>query len=319
MSDQKTKKQTRLSRAKGRAHEKNARSKAITKEEREKIKAAHNKLPSGIKLFVGACQLLVKQWKALGGILLVYAVIDLIVMGGSAGTNLSAAKHNLTNLTHGHVSSLAAGFTLFSSMVTATNNASTSGATGAYQVILLLITSVVFIWALRQVYAGQSVHIREAFYSGAYPIVPFIVVLFFIGIQLLPLGIGVSLYTTMASGGILVGLPQHIIALAIFLLLASWTVYMLCASIIALYVVTLPDMTPLKALRSARELVRFRRWVILRKLIFLVLAIAMSGSILLIPVALFITPLATVMFLLLTAVTVGVIHSYIYGLYREML
>jgi hypothetical protein len=94
---------------------------------------------------------------------------------------------------------------------------------------------------------------------------------------------------------------------------------MLCASIIALYIVTLPDMTPLKALKSARELVKFRRWVVLRKLLFLIAVVGIADTLILIPVAVFVTPIAMLLFLLLTALTVGVVHSYIYGLYREML
>ncbi len=53
----------------------------------------------------------------------------------------------------------------------------------------------------------------------------------------------------------------------IFFLLAMLTLIYVKSSLFALYIVTLPDMTPMKALRSARELARYRRWTVLRKIL----------------------------------------------------
>ena len=52
----------------------------------------------------------------------------------------------------------------------------------------------------------------------------------------------------------------------------------------ALYIVTLPDMTPMKALRSARELVRYRRWTVLRKVLFLPLMLLVVAAIIMVPI-----------------------------------
>lgn len=287
--------------------------------EKAAVVTAQKKLPSGFTLLARALKLMIENIKLLGGILLVYALIDLVFVGGdSTSTSLPAAKTSLINLFHGHISSLATGFTLFSFLAGSANTASTDAAS-AYEAMLLLVISVVFIWALRQVYAKQHVRIRDAFYTGTYSIVPYFLVLLVMGIQLLPFVIGAALYSNLLTGGYLVGPLQHYFAVVALLLLAAWSLYMLCASIIALYIVTLPDMTPIKALKSARELVRFRRWVVLRKLILLTVVVGIADTLILIPVAVFVTPIAMLLFLLLTALTVGVVHSYIYGLYREML
>ena len=293
--------------------------KPATKEEKQAVKTEYKKLPSGFVLFYRTCKQLQEHWQLLGGILVVYALIDLILVGGnSSSTSLPAAKSNLANLFHGHINNFSTGFTLFSFLANSGNTANNDAAS-AYEAILLVIVSVVYIWALRQIYAKQKVRIRDAFYTGVYPLVPFMLVLLVMGIQLLPLVLGGSIYSNLLNGGYLVGASQHVIAIGQFVLLAAWSIYMLCGSIIALYIVTLPDMTPWKALMAARKLVRYRRWIILRKLIFLIAIIAVGGVVLLIPVALFITPVAMLLFLLLTALTVGVVHSYIYALYREML
>lgn len=293
--------------------------KPATKEEKQAVKTDYKKLPSEFKLLSRTFKQLVDHWQLLGGILVVYALIDLVLVGGNTdSTSLPVAKSGLANFLHGHVNNFTSGFTLFSFLVNS-GNTSNNDAASAYELVLLLIVSVVYIWALRQIYANNKVRIRDAFYVGTYPIIPFILILLVMGVQLLPLAIGASIYTNLLNGGYLIGTPSHIIAILIFLLFASWTVYMLCSSIIALYIVTLPDMTPWKALMAARDLVRFRRWIVLRKLLFLILTVAVGGVILLVPVALFATPGAMLLFLLLTALTVGVIHSYIYELYREML
>lgn len=293
--------------------------KRATKEEVAATKTQYKKLPSEFTLLFQTFQQLIEQWKLLGGILLVYALVDLILVGGNtASTSLPVVKSGLTNFLHGHIDNFTSGFTLFSFLVNSGNTANNDAAS-AYELVLLLIVSVVYIWALRQIYAKQNVRIRDAFYVGTYPIVPFVLILLVMGIQLLPLAIGASLYANLVTGGYLVGIPVHIIAIGMFLLFASWTVYMLCSSIIALYIVTLPDMTPWKALMAARKLVRYRRWMVLRKLLFLIVTVAIGGIVLLMPIALFATPAAMLIFLLLTALTVGVIHSYIYRLYREML
>jgi hypothetical protein len=323
MSETKTKKTTKKNvRAPVKEHPKKHSFKFLkpaTKAEKQEVTAKHNKLPSEFKLLSRTFKQLIKHWQLLGGILVVYAIIDLVLVGGNTtSTSLPVAKSGLQNFLHGQVNNFTSGFTLFSFLVNS-GNTSNNDAASAYELVLLLIISVVYIWALRQIYANQKVRIRDAFYVGTYPLIPFVLILLVMGIQLLPLAIGASIYTNLLNGGYLIGMIPHLFAVLIFLLFASWTVYMLCSSIIALYIVTLPEMTPWRALMAARDLVRFRRWIVLRKLIFLIVMVALGGVILLIPIALFATPAAMLFFLLLTALTVGVIHSYIYELYREML
>lgn len=290
--------------------------KRVTQAERQAAKSGYAKLPSAYKLLVQACKLLVRHWKLLGGVLLVYALFNLLLVGVVGAGNLQQSKSTLLQVAHGRLSNLSVGFTLFASLVGSNGGGSNAG---AYQTMLLLLISVAFIWALRQTYAGHVVRIRDAFYTGTYPIVPFILVLLVIGLQLLPFGVGGVLYGTLVGGGITVGIFEQIIALAIFLALAAWSLYMLCASILALYIVTLPDMAPMKALKSARQLVRFRRWIVLRKLLFLPLALIVVAAAIVIPFALFLTPLATLLFFVLSVLAVGVLHSYLYALYRELL
>jgi hypothetical protein len=292
--------------------------KRTPKKEKPVVTSSRSKLSPAYKLFVQACRLLIRHRKLFGGILLVYAILDIVLVGGAGATNLESTKSSLTNVAQGHISKLSTGLSLFSFLISSSSSAS-GAAAGAYQTMWLLLVSVVIIWALRQVYAGHTFQVRDAFYLGTYPIVPFILILLVIGLQLVPLAVGGALYSMLVGGHIVLGFVEQAAALIGFLLLAGWSFYMLCSSIFALYIVTLPDMTPMEALRSAGDLVRFRRWVIFGKLLFLPVVLFAITAAIVIPFAVFVTSLATFVFFVLAVLGVGVVHSYLYALYREML
>src|SRR6185437_3298791 len=89
--------------------------KSAAKHNKTVTATTQKKLPSGYTLLVRTIQLMMANIKLLGGILLIYALVDLVFVGGdSTSTSLPAAKESLMNLFHGHISSLATGFTLFS-------------------------------------------------------------------------------------------------------------------------------------------------------------------------------------------------------------
>jgi hypothetical protein len=203
------------------------------------------------------------------GLTLVYGLLNLVLVQGlSSSTDMTSLKHTLSQAFTGHLGSVASSLSVFVVLVDSAGNSSSPTA-GVYQLLLALIVSLAVIWALRQRLAGHQIRVRDAYYRGMYPLIPFILVLIVVGLQLLPLLIGSTLYSLVISNGIAVNFIEKLIWLLVFALLALWTLYMLSSSLFALYIVTLPDMTPLKALRSARELVRHRRWTVLRKILCL--------------------------------------------------
>src|SRR5262249_43899360 len=139
-----------------------------------------------------------------------------------------------------------------------------------------------------------------------------------IGIQLMPMIFGGAAYNAVIKGGITKGPLQTSVGLIIFLALMSLSLYWITSSVMALYGATHPDTTPLQALRSARDLVRFRRVEILRKLLFLPIALIVIGVIILMPVATYATSIATLILFGVTTVSLALVHSYMYSLYREL-
>ncbi|HVC36446.1 MAG TPA: hypothetical protein VNE40_03335 [Candidatus Dormibacteraeota bacterium] len=296
----------------------------VTKKGRPKttVKSANPKRP--VKL-ISVWQLskkgliTIRQHKQLfGGIILINGILTVILVQGLASTNVGSLKAQFDQAFSGHFGQLASSLSVFAILIGSSGNGS-SGTAGAYQFFLTLITSLAIIWTLRQVQNGTLVRIRDSYYKGIYPLVPFVLVLIVIGLQLLPLLIGAALYNLVMTNGIAVMVIEKIIWALLFFALALLSLYMLSSSLFALYIVTLPDMTPIKALRSARGLVRNRRWSVLRKILFLPLALLIGAAIIMLPAIIWLAAIAPWIFFLLTMFGLVVVHSYMYSLYRELL
>lgn len=259
-----------------------------------------------------------RRWLFLGMIAL-YGLLNLLfVRGLSGGTDVGSLKQQLSMGLGGNTGKLATGVTVFTSLLLSSGN-NASATAGAYQVFLGLLFSLAIIWAVRQVAGGQSIRLRDAFYKGMYPLIPFILVLIVVLLQTIPLLIGAVVFGIVISSGIAASTIEFILWGLLFAVLAIITIYMLCASVFALYIVTLPDMTPLKALRSARSLVQYRRGQVLRKLLFLPLGLLIAAAIVMLPIILFAAPAAQWVFFVLSMFGLLLVHAYIYTLYKELL
>lgn len=287
----------------------------------KKIKSDLPPITGVFRLFWRSLAVLKKHTRLFLGILLVYAILNLLLVHGLASNaNLSNLKSTLNNVFKTSGGQLTSGVTLFVYLLggASTSNSADANA-GVYQSLLLVLVSLALIWSLRQVYAKQKVRARDGFYKGVYPLIPFILVLLVIGLELLPLIFGGYVYGVVISNGIALYTIEKVLWGMLFFFLALLSFYMISSSVFGLYIVTLPDMTPMKALKSARELVRYRRWTVLRKLIFLPFALIILGAIIMVPVISFATPFAEWLYFILTIAGLAVIHSYMYALYRELL
>lgn len=283
------------------------------------IKQPHVKLPSVWALTKKSAITLWEHKRLFIIITLIYGLLNLLLVQGLAsGTDVGGLKTQLNNVFTGHFGAVASSLSIFAVLVSSSGNGSSQTA-GAYQLFIALITSLAIIWALRQVMLGGKLRVRDAYYRGMHPLIPFILVLIVIGLQLIPLVIGSAIYSIVITNGIAVQLIEKIVWLVIFGLLALLSLYMISSSLFALYIVTLPDMTPIKALRSARNLLRNRRWTALRKIICLPVILLVIAGIIMVPIIILLTTLAQWIFFILTMFSLVAIHAYMYTLYRELL
>jgi len=285
----------------------------------KRIRHAYTKLPSAFGLFRQSLSLLRRNWRTLGGIVLIYGFLQVILVGGlNSGLKLDKLKDSLPIGIGGVQEQLLTGVALFSILLSSAGGSDDAGKS-VYQLLLVLVVSLAVIWALRQIQAGHKPKVKEAFYRGMYPLIPFILVLLVILLQLLPVALGSYLFGAVMSGGIAVTALEQVLWTLLFASLLLLSAYMACSSIFALFIVTLPDMTPMKALRSARQLVLHRRWLVIRKVLFLPLAVLLLMAVVIIPIIIFLTPLTEPVFFVLSMAVLALIISYMYTMYRELL
>lgn len=254
-------------------------------------------------------------WKPLGGIVLVYLILNIIFASGLSGLSSSVAEIKANLEDSGRFWNALGGF---GSLVGSAGSGSSQTAS-ILQSILIFIESLVIIWALRQLLAGNKIGIKQAYYQSMAPLIPFLLIIVVLFIQLLPLTLGAPIISTILSaifnpGGLLTAF-----LVVIFAALATWSFYMISSSIFALYIVTLPDMQPRQALRSAKNLVKYRRWPLMRRVAFLPIFILVAMAVLVVPLILFASFLVAPVFYLLSMLAILFIHAYLYSLYRSLL
>jgi hypothetical protein len=277
------------------------------------------RLPNSWQLARKSADVLWQNKKLFIGIALVYGLLNLILVQGLANnTDISSLKSTLDKASSGNIGSVGTSLGVFAILVGSAGNGN-SGASDAYQIFLALVSSLAVIWALRQVYTGTKIRIRDTYYRGMYPLVPFILVLLIIGLQLLPLLVGSSIFSLVMTNGIAVHAYEKILWFVFLIAMITASLYMLSSSIFAMYIVTLPDMTPMKAVRSARQLVNIRRLSVLRKVLCLPLLLLVSAAIIMLPIIIWLTALAQWVFFLLAMIALVAAHTYMYTLYRELL
>lgn len=279
-----------------------------------------HKLASGLKLFIQAVKVPMRHWEVFGGILLIYGLLNVLLIGSLNGPEeLLSAKEGLNDFFTGRFGQITTGLALFGILATSSAGTAASGVSTAYQSMLLLLTSLALIWALRQVYAKHPIRVRDAFYNGMHPLIQFLLTIMVIGLQLIPATLGGFLFAILVGGGILQQTLEIVVIGIIFFVLFVASLYMLCSSILAPYIVTLPDMSPVKALRSAREVVRGRRGAVLLRLAFLPLATIVCAAVIMVPLVILLTSVAPYVYFVLSVLAVLLMHSYLYALYRELI
>jgi hypothetical protein len=260
------------------------------------------------------------RWLFLG-ITAIYAVLNVILVRGLSGsTDVSSIKDLVSGQFHGGVGKLVSSFAIFGVLIASPSGGNASSdAAGVYQTVLVVIISLALVWALRQVMAGRHVRVRDAFYLGMSPLIPVLLIVFLILLQLVPLVVGVGTFGVVVTNGIAATWWQDVLWGIGCAAVASLSFYWVCSSLMAAYIATIPDMTPMGALRSAKRLVRYRRWPIIRKLLFLPIALLAVTAVIVLPVIYIAAPVAPWLVYVLSMFGIAVIHAYIYMLYRELL
>lgn len=269
--------------------------------------------------------LLLESWrlwrnyrKPFGLFLLTHFILIMIFVPVRANFDIGELKESVSGLFGGEGSQLVTLSIVVGALVGSLGSA-VDQASALYTTLITFIMSLAYIWALRHMWARKKVTIRDAFYNGMYPLIPFILVLAVLSLQLLPMGMGVSLFASLRAAGLIVTVAEWAVILLLLFTLILLAGYFLTSTTLALYAVSLPEIKPVQAMRAARKLVEFRRWQIFRRILQILLFMVLVGLVVLV-VAILVLP--GLVFWLMTALSIlalPVLHTYLYTLYRKLL
>lgn len=277
------------------------------------------KLPNAWQLFKSSLKIFNNNKFLFLGIIVIYSLFSFIfVQGFGSSFNIVELRNNIEEYLGDEKDNVGVTVALFGYML-GSSGSSVGDVAGVYQMFMILLVTLAVIWGVRQIQAGNKPGIRDVFYKGIYPLVPFIGVIIVIFLQLIPLMIGNLIYATVIQNNLASSPIESVLWFSLFILLALLSVYMVISSIFSLYIVTLPDMKPIKALRSARELVLHRRVSVMIRIFSLAILMTLACVIIFLPL-LFIAPqVAQILFILATSFALVFFHIYMYLLYRELI
>lgn len=196
--------------------------------------------------------------------------------------------------------------------------------------LLVLIVWLTTVWLLRAFLAGHNPQLRDGFYNSGAPLVPTFLLSFLLVIQLIPAAIAVIVMAAAIPTGFINGGVMLLLFWIVALLLIGLSLFWATSTFMALIVVTLPGMYPMKALRSARELVAGRRLRIVLRMLWLVVLSMFFWTLVMVLVILFDAwvkgvwqaieevPLVPIAFLFASSSTVVWMASYTYLFYRKV-
>ncbi len=293
-------------------------------------------LPGYFAFTVYVARVLWRHGKTFAMLALVYLVCSILFVSmSSQDTYSDLADAIRTAGTEADLGALAQAGAIFSGTITSSlgggNVESPQGA--AQQIFGILFAGMTWlttVWLLRNFLAKKPVRLRDGLYSSGAPILATMLLLALLVIQLLPLFIAVIAYAAASASGIL----QNTVALMLFfsaaLLICVLSLYWATTTIIALVVITLPNMYPMQALRLSGDIVVGRRVRILLRFLWMFLTVAVGWALVLIPAILayeflkgkvvFLEHIPLIPFLssLLGVLAVIWMASYVYLLYRKV-
>ncbi len=196
--------------------------------------------------------------------------------------------------------------------------------------LLVLFVWLTTVWLLRAFLAEHKPRLKDGFYNAGAPFIPTLLLSLVLILQLIPaaiaaIGISAAMPTGLISQGV-----EAMLFWVVVLLLLLLSLFWATSTLIALVIITLPGMYPLRALKSAHELVVGRRLPIVLRIVWLAIVTIILWAVVLIPIILLdawikglwpvidAIPIVPVALLLASTASVVWAASYIYLLYRKV-
>lgn len=252
-------------------------------------------------------------WRPLLGILIIYAIINFIFITSIALLPSSESlKSQIEELFGGDVNRFVSSITLVG--LTVYDVASPSNT--LLQMILFVIASMAFVWALRKLRGLKKFKVRQAYYEGTSNIIATMLVVVLLLLTLVPASIGAAIisFGLPIAGS---GLEEFSIYLigALFIILS---VYWLAVWWPAFYIVMLSGTTPINSMRAAAELTKKLRIRLFARHLLIVFILVILFFCVAIPVSLIWQRLIPATVYVTIFMLFGVMHVMLFSLYRNL-
>jgi len=194
----------------------------------------------------------------------------------------------------------------------------------AYLSIAAIVMNLALIWTVVQIESGHKVKLADSYYKGTASFVRFLLVSMLIVVELVPLALGLLLYSVGVVGAApgTVALEKGFVGL-LALLLAAPSLWLVNRSVLALIVAPATELAPIAAVRQSWRSVKGHSWQVLRRLGSLILAALLLVAIPALVLVYLYDRTTNRGFLALLQVFTSLvilpfINLYLYKLYREL-
>jgi len=282
-------------------------------------------------------RLLFKNWKLFLPLIL-FAVVFNVALVGLMSEGTYVKFQTVLGETNQKVASgtpvgnfTKAGLLLVSTVASGGLSSGLSGVQIIFAVISFLLIWLITIYLLRFRLAGKTVRLRDGFYNALTPLLSTFVIFALGFLACVPIFVVIFTYSAAVQTDFLstpfYALVFFLFALALLLL----SLYLLSGVLLALIAVSAPGLYPLVALRTANNLILSRRIRFIVRIVFLVVVLALSWVIVMLPL---ITldlilkqhiswlagfPFIPLCLLFMTCFSFTYLTAYLYLYYRRML
>lgn len=256
-------------------------------------------------------------WRPIAGVTVVYGLLYFVlVMGLSISYSYNDISQTVSETLGESSGAFARNIVSITTLFSGSSN-SQSDATVLVQFLLFIIATMAMIWVLRRLQSLKHIKIREAYYEGSSRIVPFILVFTLLLVTFVPSAIGSVIFSAAQSAGA-VGIELVVAGLisgALLLLTLYWFVVWLPA----LYIVSLPNGTPIAAIKASSKLTKKRRFWMLRQLIALAAVLVLGIFTVMLPIVMVVPAVAVAAAFIVAFTAFAVAQTFIYTMYRSLL
>ena len=273
-------------------------------------------IPSSFSLVQESLSFLYKNKRVFLTILTIHAVAYVLLIRGITPLNIGTIQDSVKSvLGEGGAQSIQGNIATLSAVVSASTSSQTNAALATISTITM---SLVYIWAIRQLHSKKTVYARDAYYQGLTPLVSALLILLVASIQLIPFAVAAFVYSLARGSGLFANGFEDLITFLIALFVALLSFYWLTSTIIALYIVTIPGMWPARALKAAKQMVKFQRLVVFRRILALPIIIGFSYLLLLLVVIRVVPSRVFLIVEILQLLLLPLVHTYMFKLYRSL-